>query len=79
MRLYLAKCDWFDDYNEVDKIDKCFVFGENLNHAALRLENAFPYINKVTIEEICCDVTDGIFYVPSPYENLDELIEANSY
>ena len=79
MKLYFVKCNWYNYYEDEDKIDSCFVFGNNLNDAALRVEKAFPYINSVTFEELNTDAEDYIFYIPSPCENLDEIKEANIY
>lgn len=79
MKLYFVKCNWYDSYEDEDKTDSCFVFGTNLNDAALKVQNTFPYINEVTFEELTCDAEDQVLYMPSPCENLDEIKNANMY
>lgn len=79
MKLFFAKCDWYDEFQDEDKLDSCFIFGNSLSDVGRKIEQNFPYINKVVIEEICEDCADGILYIPSPCENIEYIKEANMY
>ena len=79
MKLFFAKCDWYDDFSGEEKTDSCFVFDSSLGYAVQKIADSFPDIFNLSIEEICGDCSDGILYIPPHYEDIDKLKEANMY
>ena len=78
--LYKVNINWWDEYQDEEKDEACLIFASGISEVGTKLEENFKYINEVKIEEICCDVQDGVLWLPPfPLGNLSDIIEANTY
>ena len=77
--LYKVDCEWYDDYDDEDKSDRCLIFAHSHSEAIEKLEKNFKYINKIHITEVMTDVQDGVMWLPKKVSSLDDIIEANIY
>ena len=79
VNLYKVNIDWYDDCSGEEHDDVCLIFARDIVEAAERMKYNFKYINSIKMEEVCIDVQDGVLWLPFPMENLQEIIEVNTY
>ena len=48
--MYCAKVNWYNSYDNEDKIDYVFLFADDWNEAMAKINSQFEYINSVEIE-----------------------------
>lgn len=78
MTLFFAKINWFDDYDEQNKTDKCFIFAKDYADACRQLSEHFNYIDNIKINCINDFVGDtSILYVPNDKNLIQEIKNAN--
>lgn len=78
MILFLAKINWFDDYDEQNKTDRCFIFAKDYADACRQLSEHFNYIDNIKINCINDFVGDtSILYVPNDKNLIQGIKNAN--
>ena len=64
--MYYAKVNWYNSYDNEDKIDHIFLFADDWNEAMAKINSQFEYINSVEMRQVVGSICDVLF-VPSEY------------
>ena len=64
--MYYAKVNWFNDYDNEDKVDYIFLFADDWNEAMAKINDQFEYINSIEMRQID-SINCGLLFVPSEY------------
>ena len=63
--MYYAKINWYNSYDNEDKIDHIFLFADDWNEAMAKINSQFEYINSVEMRQVVSN--SDVLFVPSEY------------
>lgn len=74
--MYYAKVNWFDSYDDSDKIDHIFILAHDWNEAMQKVTNEFEQVNSIEMREVVYGPS-AMIYVPE--EIVETIISTNTY
>ena len=75
--MYYVVVNWYDNYNEEDKINRMLIPANDWNEAMQLITSEFQWINSIQMEEVVGGDKTKIIYIPE--DCVDAVIKENSY
>lgn len=75
--MYYAVVNWYDDYNEEDKVNRMLILADSWNEAMQQITNEFQWINSIQMQGVVDGDKTKIIYIPE--DCVDAIIKENSY
>ena len=75
--MYYATVNWYDDYNEEDKINHMLIPANDWNEAMQKVTNEFQWINSIEMKEIIGSGKVDIVYIPE--DCVEAIMDENNY
>ena len=75
--MYYVFVNWYDNYNEEDKINRMLIPANDWNEAMQLITSEFQWINSIQMEEVVGGDKTKIIYIPE--DCVDAVIKENSY
>ena len=75
--MYYVVVNWYDDYNEEDKINHMLIPANDWNEAMQKVTNEFQWINSIEMKEIIGSGKVEVIYIPE--DCAEVIMNENNY